>query len=193
MFRPEGIYRLRAPWKATTLVYRLKIFQRDSDKLLLILLIHQTWPCIIGPKQHPFLGNNLSLQDPSWTVPDSSRPVQSWLALDICQTASFSSWDPSSQRPKNLFQQHEAQGTTLLFIWGSDPQYPFYGEGDMSEITLFRGSHHSEARNVGLKIISPDTFQWQIVFFTVQTARRVYLNSQDEQKLEYWDTHHHSA
>lgn len=64
MFRPEGIYRLRAPWKATTLVYRLKIFQRDSDKLLLILLIHQTWPCIIGPKQHPFLGNNLSLQDP---------------------------------------------------------------------------------------------------------------------------------
>lgn len=60
MFRPEGIYRLRAPCKATTLVYRLKIFQRDSDKLLLILLIHQTWPCIIGPKQHSFLGNNLS-------------------------------------------------------------------------------------------------------------------------------------
>lgn len=126
MFRPEGIYRLRAPWKATTLVYRLKIFQRDSDKLLLILLIHQTWPCIIGPKQHPFLGNNLSLQDPSWTVPDSSRPVQSWLALDICQTASFSSWiqvlrdqriSSSSMKHRALHcYLYEAQILNILFM-----------------------------------------------------------------------------
>lgn len=55
----------------------------------------------------------------------------------------------------------------------------------MSEITPFGGSHHSGARNVGLKIINPDTFQWQIVFFTVQAARSVYLNSQDKQKLEH--------
>lgn len=55
----------------------------------------------------------------------------------------------------------------------------------MSEITPLGGTDRSGARNVGLKIIRPDAFKWQIVFFTVRAARHVYLNSQDKQKLEH--------
>jgi len=55
----------------------------------------------------------------------------------------------------------------------------------MSEATPLGGSHRSGVKNVGLKIIKPDTFQWQIVLFTVQAARHVYLNSQEKQKLKH--------